>query len=144
MANSTTFLPPAAYGHLESKPILAEALIDFSKEPTVSGGTLDVLHIPKGAVVMRAGLIVHTTEATVTLEVGDSTDADEFLTAQTLTDLKANNNAGTADGGVISVDAAQRFYGAADTLRLTVGGATADTAIVTAFVEYYVIAKSKA
>jgi hypothetical protein len=144
MANSTTFLPVAAYNHIEGKTIVASNTIDFSKEPTASGDTIDVLHIPKGAFVKRAGLVVHTTEASVTIEVGESGDADEFLTAQTLTSLKADNNAGTADGGVMSVDAAQKFYGAADTLRLTVGGATADTAIVTAFVEYFIVPKSRA
>lgn len=144
MANSTTFLPPAAFNHLPSKPIMATAHINFTKEPTASGNSVDVLRIPKGAVVMRAGLIVHTTESTVTIAVGDSASATQFLTAQTLTNLKADNNAGTADGGAISVDAAQKFYGAADTLRLTIGGAQVDTAIVTAFVEYYVIPMSRA
>jgi len=142
MANSTTFLPVAAYNHIEGKTIVASNTIDFSKEPTAIGDTVDVLHIPKGAFVKRAGLVVHTTEASVTLEVGDSGDADEFLAAQTLTDRKAN--AAAADGGAMSVDAAQKFYGAADTLRLTVGGATAASAIVTAFVEYFIVPKSRA
>lgn len=144
MANSTTFLPVAAYNHIEGKTIVASNTIDFSKEPTASAGTVDALIIPKGAYVKRAGLVVHTTEATVTIAVGDSASGTQFLTAQTLTDLKANNNAGTADGGAMSVDAAQKFYGAANTLRLTIGGAQVDTAIVTAFVEYFIVPKSRA
>ena len=142
MANSTTFLPVAAYNPIEGKTIVASNTIDFSKEPTASGGTLDVLHIPKGAFVKRAGLVVHTTEATVTIAVGDSASGTQFLTAQTLTNLKAN--AAAADGGAMSVDAAQKFYGAANTLRLTIGGAQVDTAIVTAFVEYFIVPKSRA
>jgi len=142
MANSTTFLPVAAYNHIEGKTIVASNTIDFSKEPTASGGTLDVLHIPKGAFVKRAGLVVHTTEATVTIAVGDSASGTQFLAAQTLTDRKAN--AAAADGGAMSVDAAQKFYGAANTLRLTIGGAQVDTAIVTAFVEYFIVPKSRA
>lgn len=142
MANSTKFLPVAAYNHIEGKTIVASNTIDFSKEPTASGGTLDVLHIPKGAFVKRAGLVVHTTEATVTIAVGDSASGTQFLAAQTLTDRKAN--AAAADGGAMSVDAAQKFYGAANTLRLTIGGAQVDTAIVTAFVEYFIVPKSRA
>lgn len=142
MANSKTFLPVAAYNHIEGKTIVASNTIDFSKEPTASAGTVDALHIPKGAFVKRAGLVVHTTEATVTIAVGDSASGTQFLTAQTLTDLKAN--AAAADGGAMSVDAAQKFYGAANTLRLTIGGAQVDTAIVTAFVEYFIVPKSRA
>lgn len=144
MANSTTFLPVAAYNHIEGKTIVASNTIDFSKEPTAIAGTVDVLHIPKGAFVKRAGLVVHTTEASVTIALGDSAKGTQFLAAQTLTSLKADNNAGTADGGVMSVDAAQKFYGAANTLRLTIGGAQVDTAIVTAFAEYFIVPKSRA
>jgi hypothetical protein len=142
MANSTTFLPVAAYNHIEGKTIVASAKIDFTKEPTASGSSVDVLRIPKGAFVKRAGLIVHTTEATVTIALGDSASGTQFLTAQTLTDLKANADA--ADGGAMSVDAAQKFYGAENALRLTIGGAQVDTAIVTAFVEYFIVPASRA
>lgn len=142
MANSTTFLPVAAYNHIEGKTIVASAKIDFTKEPTASGSSVDVLRIPKGAFVKRAGLIVHTTEATVTIALGDSASGTQFLTAQTLTDLKAN--AAAADGGAMSVDAAQKFYGAENALRLTIGGAQVDTAIVTAFVEYFIVPASRA
>lgn len=143
MANSTALLPAAAYGGLEGKPILAEAVIDFTLLPVASGDSIDVLRIPKGAFVKRAGLVVHTTEATCTIAVGDSASATQFLSAQTLTNLKADNNAGTADGGAASVDAAQKFYGAEGVLRLTVGGAQVDTAKVTAFCEYVVIAQTR-
>lgn len=143
MANSTTFLPIAAYNHIEGKTIVATRKIDFSEEPTASAGTLDVLRLPQGAFVKRAGLVVHTTETTVTIALGDSASGTQFLTAQTLTNLKADNNTGTADGGAMSVDAAQKFYGAANTLRLTIGGAQVDTAIVTAFVEYFVVPGSR-
>ena len=142
MANSTKFLPAAAYNHIEGKTIVASNTIDFSKEPTASGGTVDVLVIPKGAFVKRAGLVVHTTEATVTVAVGDSASGTQFLAAQTLTDRKAD--AAAADGGAMSVDAAQKFYGAENALRLTIGGAQVDTAIVTAFVEYFIVPKSRA
>jgi hypothetical protein len=142
MANSTTFLPVAAYNHIEGKTIVASNTIDFSKEPTAIAGTVDVLVIPKGAFVKRAGLVVHTTEASVTIALGDSASGTQFLAAQTLTDLKANANA--ADGGAMSVDAAQKFYGAANALRLTIGGAQVDTAIVTAFAEYFVVPASRA
>lgn len=144
MANSTKFLPVAAYNHIEGKTIVAPNTIDFSKEPTAIAGTVDALHIPKGAYVKRVGLVVHTTEADVTIALGDQASGTQFLAAQTLATLKADNNVGTADGGNMSVDLAQKFYGAADTLRLTVGGATAASAIVTAFAEYFIVPKSRA
>lgn len=144
MANSTTFLPVAAYNHIEGKTIVASAKIDFTKEPTASGNSVDVLRIPKGAYVKRVCLTVHTTEATVTIAVGDAASATQYLSAQTLTNLKADNNAGTADGGVMSVDAAQKFYGAEGVLRLTIGGAQVDTAVVTASAEYFIVPGSAA
>ena len=146
MANSTALLPASAFNGLEGKPIVAEALVDFTKLNVNSGDSIDVLRIPKGAVVTNAGLIVHTTQATVTIAVGDSASGTQFLSAQTLTNVKANNNAGTADGGALASDvsaAYQKFYGAEGVLRLTVGGAKATTAKVTAFVEYFVIAASR-
>jgi len=146
MTNFTNLLPAAPYKGLEGKPILAEALIDFSKFNVASGDSIDVLRIPQGAVVTNAGLVVHTTQATVTLAVGDAGSATRFLAATTLTSVKADNNAGTVDGAVMASDtstAYQKFYGAEGALRLTVGGADATSAIVTAFVEYFVIAASR-
>ena len=136
MANSTTFLPPAAYNHIEGKTIVATRRIDFADEETVSGGTLDVLRIPQGAFVKRAGFHVEKAEATITIALGDSASGTQFLTAQ---------DAHTAaDVAFMSVDAAQKFYAAEDALRLTVGAATANSAIVTAFVEYFIIPAARA
>lgn len=146
MTNFTNLLPPAPYKGLEGKPVVAEALIDFSKFNVANGDSIDVLRLPQGAVVTNAGLAVHTTQATVTIAVGDAASATQYLAATTLTNVKANNNAGTADGAVMAADtstAYQKFYGAEDVLRLTVAGADATSAIVTAFVEYFVIAASR-
>ena len=145
MANdAVTFLPVATFQHLENKVMVASNKIDFSKKPAASGSSVDVLRIPKGAYVKRVTLTVHTTEATVTIAVGDAASATQYLTAQTLTNLKADNNAGTANGGVMSVDAAQKFYGAEGVIRLTIGGAQVDTAVVTASAEYFVVPGSAA
>lgn len=144
MTNSTKFLPVAAFNHMPSKSIFASATIDFTKEPTASGNSIDILRIPKGAFVLESGLVVHATEATVTLALGDAASGTQYLAAQTLTNLKADNNAATADGGVAGAQAAQKFYGAEGVLRLTVGGAQADTAVVTAFVEYFIVPASRA
>lgn len=144
MANSTTFLPVASFNHIEGKTIVASQKIDFTKEPTASGSSVDVLRIPQGAYVKRAGLIVHTTESSVTIAVGDAASGTQYLAAQTLTDLKADNTSTTPDGGNMSVDAAQKFYGAEGVLRLTIGGAQVDTAIVTAFAEYFIVPGSRA
>jgi hypothetical protein len=147
MANITDFLPVAGYNHIPNKGIFASALVDFTKKNAANGDTVDVLRIPKGAVVLNAGLVVHTTEATVTITLGDATTADKYLAATTLTNVKADNNAGTADGAALAADtttAYQKFYGAEGLLRLTIGGANATTAKVTAFVEYFVVPGSRA
>lgn len=138
MANITTFLSPNAYTALEGKPVIAQKKIDFSLKNAAAADTVDVLRIPKGAVVTKVGFIVHTTQATVKIAVGDQDGATQYLAAQTLTDIKAN--AAAAEGGVFSLTATQKFYPAANTIRLTVSGATAATAVISVIAEYYQVA----
>lgn len=138
MANITTFLSPNAYTALEGKPVIAQKKIDFSLKNAAIADTVDVLRIPKGAVVTKVGLIVHTTQATVTIGVGDADTAAQYLAAQTLTDIKADADAD--EDGVFSLTATHKFYAAANTIRLVVAGAAAATAVVTVIAEYYQVA----
>lgn len=144
MANSTAYLEPVAYNGLEGKPVVAQKVHDFAVGNVSSGDSIDLLRIPKGAVVTMAGLVVHTTEASVTISLGDAASATQFLAAQTLTDLKAS--AAAADGAAIATDvstAFQKFYAAEGVLRATVGGANATACKITVFCEYFVIAQNR-
>lgn len=140
MANTTKFLPVAAFGNIESKMTVASNIIDFSKQNVAIDGTFDALKIPQGAVVVEAGFVVHTTQATVTIGLGDQTTAGQYLAATTLTDVKADADA--AEGAAMATDTAtdfQKFYAAEDTLRGVVAGAAATTAKITAFAVYFMI-----
>lgn len=143
MSNITYFLPKSAYQRMEMQKVVNNHMIDFSKYNATSGDTVEVAEIPAGMMVTRIVLAVHNTEATVTLAVGDEASGTQFLAAQTLTDIKADNDAATKDGAVASVESAVKFYGeAGKKLVLTVGGADADTAIVSVVLEGTIVAKT--
>jgi len=138
MANITKFLSPNAYTALEGKPVVAQKKIDFSKVNAASGDTADALRIPKGAFVTKVGFIVHRTQDTVTIGVGDQDTAAQYLAATALTDVKADADA--PEGGVFSLTATQKFYPTENTIRLVIGGASATTAVITVIAEYYQVA----
>lgn len=130
MANSTTFLPKATYQHIEGKPTVASNTIDFTKENVAISGTIDVLNIPKGALVKNCYIITNTTEATVTVAVGDQASATQFLTAAVL---------GSAGNMRASVEAARKVYTADNTVRLTIAAAKATAAKITVVAEYIMV-----
>jgi len=143
MSNITKFLPAASYQHIDGKLMSAVNYIDFGEKEASSGDTVDALKIPKGAIVLDAGIVVHETEATVTITVGDQDTSDQYLAAQTLTDIKAN--AAADEGAAISDGSSSShklFYADDNTLRLTIGGAAADSARITAFAVYLMIPKT--
>lgn len=143
MAAITTFLPPSAFQRMEMQKVVSSHLIDFSKGNAQIADTVQVLEIPPGLFVTRVLLAVHTTEATVTIAVGDLASGTQFLAAQTLTDLKADNVATTADGVAASADTTEKFYGTtAEKLVLTIGGAAATTAVVSVVLEGTLVAKT--
>lgn len=144
MATITKFLPAAVYNRMEHQQQVLQNVIDFSKKNAASGDVVHAIRIPKGMLVERVALAVHTTEATVTIAVGDSASATQFLTAQTLTDIKADNTSTTLDGATQSLEANDKFYGEDSILYLTVGGAAATTAVISVAVQGILIAKTAA
>ena len=111
------------------------------KTPAADGDIIKVLRLPKGAIVEQVSLIVHTTEATVQVCAGVESNTDAFLALKALTDIKANNNAGTADGAYMTTT--PKFITANDrSLCLELDKANAAAAVVSVVCKYHVVAKT--
>jgi len=135
MAN-TTFFKRNAPQPLESQKIFFESKIDFSKKNVVSGDSFDLCDIPKGAVISRIGWFVHTTQAGITFQVGNQNDDNVYLSA---TGIGGNNTVVAVDPTYSSATADVVPTTSTNTLRVTVSGANATTAVVTFFVELAVL-----
>lgn len=132
--------PSVPFMTIEGKSIIAQTTVDFSKTPAANGDVIKVLRLPKGAIVEQVSLIVHTTEATVKVCAGIEADTDAFLTSKTLASIKADNNAGTADGAYMT--ATPVFIPADDSLCLQLDAAGAAAAVVSVVCKYHVVAKT--
>ena len=132
--------PSVPFMTIEGKSIIAQATVDFSKTPAANGDVIKVLRFPKGAIVERVSLIVHTTEATVQVCAGIESDTDNFIAPKALTGIKANNNAGTADGALMTTT--PKFIPANDSLCLELSAADAKAAVVSVVCKYHVVAKT--
>lgn len=135
MANSTTFLTLPAHQLLGTQLVYAERKVDFSLENTVSGGTLDVLKLPKGAIPLKAGFTSNTHQDTVTYALSAPTKGITMVGATAHT---ADGEVTVVDAGAASGDFTTKLLDADDTLRVTIGAATASTAVVTFFIVYAV------
>ena len=129
MANSTTFLTIPAAQRSGTETVYIEKEVDFSIENVASAGTIDVLNLPKGCVLLHAGWIVKTTQATVTFALSVPTAS---ITVKSAAVMGANNVA------LVTAPTSNKVLAAVDTLRVTVGAATAATAKVVFFAEYFV------
>lgn len=131
MANSTTFLTIPAMQLLGTQLVYAEKYVDFTLEPTVAAGTLDVLKLPKGCLPLVAGFTSVTHQDTVTFALSVPTKAITLLgaTAQSADDEVDLAVAGTFTSQLLDAD---------DTMRVTIGAATAATAKVIFFAVYAV------
>ncbi len=132
--------PSVPFMTIEGKSIIAQATVDFSKTPAKDEDIIKVLRLPKGAIVEQVSLIVHTTEATVEVSVGTESNTAAFLAVEALTDIKANNNAGTADGAYMTATPA--FIPADDSLCLELDVEDAVAAVVSVVCKYHVVAKT--
>jgi len=132
--------PSVPFMTIEGKSIIAQATVDFSKTPAAKGDVIKVLRLPKGAIVEQVSLIVHTTEATVKVCAGIESDTDALIASKVLTTIKANNNAGTADGAFMT--ATPKFIPANDSLCLQLDAANAAAAVVSVVCKYHVVAKT--
>ena len=130
MSNTEKYLTIPAAQRLGTDVVYIENEVDFSKEAVANGNSLDVLKLPKGAVLKRAGWITKTTEASVTFNVEGS--------SQTLVGGSATGIG--ADNAVVDnpVTATEVVTGSDERLRVTVGGADATSAVVVFFSEYIV------
>lgn len=132
MGNSTTFLTiPAAQG-LGTEIVYMEREIDFTIEAVASTGTIDVLRLPKGAVVLSAGWITKTVNtgtlgSKAALGLGTATLA--IVAAVVLGDANASVRTALTASKVLTAD---------DTLRLTASVSALDKAKIVVFVEYAV------
>lgn len=132
--------PSVPFMTIEGKSIIAQATVDFSKTPAKDEDIIKVLRLPKGAIVEQVSLIVHTTEADVQISAGIESDTDAFLAVEALTDIKADNNAGTADGAYMT--ATPVFIPADDSLCLELDVEDAVAAVVSVVCKYHVVAKT--
>jgi len=132
--------PSVPFMTIEGKSIIAQATVDFSKTPAAKGDIIKVLRLPKGALIEQVSLIVHTTEATVQVSVGTESDTKNIIAMKVLTALKANNNAGTADGAFVTV--IPKFIPANDSLCLELDKEDAKAAVVSVVCKYHVVAKT--
>lgn len=132
--------PSVPFMTIEGKSIIAQTTIDFSKTPAADADVIKVLRLPKGAIVEQVSLIVHTTEATVQICAGIESDTDAFLALKALTGIKADNNAGTADGAYMT--ATPVFIPANDSLCLELDVADAKAAVVSVVCKYHIAAKT--
>ncbi len=140
MANTTYFLDSAAVNpSLSHTKCVFGKKVDFSKENVLNGGTLDVLKLPKGFVATHAGFINITDQATVTFAMALVAPATALLAA---TDFgAASSSAGQAQYTITAGTAAANLVtaDAGTTLRVTVGGANATTAVAYFFVEGFMV-----
>ncbi len=137
MGNSTTFLTLPAHQLLGTQIVYAEKKVDFSLENTAAAGTLDVLRLPKGCIPLMIGAIANTHQDTVTYALNIPTASITGLpaTAHTADNQVIMTTAGADDdkGGFVT-----KLLAADDTLQVTIGAATASTAVVTFFCVYAV------
>lgn len=101
---------------------------DVTRGNVANGDTCtEFLKIPAGSYVLGVMLEVLSTEATVTVSVGDATDPDGYVAAQAV--ATAGRFAG--DGAYVNTAGAKptlQFYAADTWIEFTVGGADMTTA----------------
>lgn len=92
-----------------AKPYLQEVVLDFSTTNLGINEDIDALKVPANTLVLCVGLEIVTASSNAgTLDVGDGTAADTWVT-----DLAANGAVGSQETG-----SAAKFYLAADTIDL--------------------------
>lgn len=131
MGNSTTFLTIPAGQKLGTEVCYFEREVDFALETLAVNGTMDVLHLPKGAVPVRAGWITKTvnTDPAAKLAVGVASASLAIQAAAVL---------GAANAVTMTALTASKVLTAEDTLRITCTVANLVQAKVVVFCEYYV------
>jgi hypothetical protein len=131
---SAAALPAAALDKL----FVLHNVIDFAKTASGAGDTVQVLHIPAGTLVLRAGYHTRTLEGgTATGTLGDGTDPDGFLTAtnwNSTTDQLSSLLLTEAGPNTVTAYTGGKYYAAADTID-----AVTTEALDKAVVDFYAI-----
>jgi hypothetical protein len=102
-------------------------------------GTYALVNVPAGTLVLD--VLAYTREAwtaSVTLTVGDGTDADGFLASAKIAPTSAQSNGILKGMDVATAEAFSggRLYSAADTIDVVVGGADPDAGITDFYIVY--------
>ena len=132
MGNSTTFLTIPAAQRLGTQVVYAEREIDFTKEAVAASGTIDVLNLPKGAVILSAGWItkvVNTGTLGSKAALSVNTASLAVVSAAVLGDANSMTRTSLTASKVLTAD---------DTLRLTASVSALDAAKIVVFCEYAV------
>ena len=91
MANSTKWLTQPAAQLTGTEEIYIEKVIDFTKETLAAAGTMDIIPLPKGAIITHFGMrtVTVNTDASAELAIGLKTATQALRAAAVL------GNAGT-------------------------------------------------
>lgn len=96
-------------------PVVLVKVLDFATAGAVTGDVVSVIAIPAGTKVNEVYYKVATTnDASSTINIGDATTADKWVSAL---------NVGTATAGAVN-SASNAFYTATDYIKVTLTGAT--------------------
>lgn len=99
---------------------VVEVVLDFSKNPVGNAEGIDLIEIPAKTLVLCVASEVKQVEgATLTIDLGDHTDDDEYLSALDCNALSVGTTFVTPT-----------YYAAASAIMATINHAGADTAIV--------------
>lgn len=110
-----------------NKAFVLHNVIDHSRAPLAAADVAQVLNIPAGFYVLKAGHTVRKADGTAAAgTLGDGTDPDGYVAASNLNALGMTIGAGALAGG--------KLYTAADTIDYT-----ATDAVDAAIVDYWAV-----
>lgn len=116
---------------LGTNVVKAENVIDFTVKNVLAGDVVQVVKVPKGALVTKVACYVVTAEGdTCTVTVGDADGANSWDASVNL-----NSTGGYYSAAGTDAYAHGKFYAAADTIDFTMGHNT-DAAKVYVIAEY--------
>lgn len=102
-----------------------EHTLDTAERNLGIGDTVtEFIKLPAGSFVLGAAITVLTAQATVTVDVGDSTDPNGFIAAQST----AATGRFAGAGALLVATVAPSYYDADEWVGITIGGAAAATA----------------
>ena len=102
---------------LNSRKMVVEKIIDFAVDPASAADVVQVLPIPKGAIVTKVVSVVLTAQgATCTATVGDGAGANSWDAS-----INLNSTGGYYSAAGTDAYAHGKYYAEADTIDITLG-----------------------